>query len=289
MLLISGGFSNILSEKEVPKKINPSYSCIVCDENIPHRHNFTDKIKKVFSYGLFDLVKETWKWLAIGIIIGGILTFFIPSDITEKYLSNSFISYPFMLILAVPFYVCATGSIPIVAALIFKGLTPGAGFVFLFAGPATNTATLSFVAGKLGKKSLFIYLTTIIISAIFFGLFIDYIWYSSGKDINLISGSMVMIPHWLSIGTSIILIILIMNVILARLRENREITGNKISIKVNDMTCTHCVKTIDKAIKKLNHIVDVRIDLKNKEVIVTGDISKVEVIDTINNAGYSAN
>jgi uncharacterized membrane protein YraQ (UPF0718 family)/copper chaperone CopZ len=283
------GALHIFIEKEEQKKITPSYSCTVCDENIPHKHKWADKIKKVFTYGLFDLVKETWKWLAIGIIIGGILTFYIPSDIMEKYLSNSFISYPLMLIFAIPFYVCATGSIPIVSALILKGLNPGAGFVFLFAGPATNTATLSFVGGKLGKKSLLIYLITIISSAIFFGLFIDYIWYSSGKDINLISGSMVMIPQWLRISSSIILIALIINVILPKARENKALTGDKIIIKVNDMTCTHCVKTIDSAIKKLDRIIDVRINLKNKEVTVTGGTSKEQVMDAIKDAGYSIN
>lgn len=50
-----------------------------------------------------------------------------------------------MLGAGIPMYVCATASTPIAAALILKGLNPGAALVFLLAGPATNTATMGVV------------------------------------------------------------------------------------------------------------------------------------------------
>ena len=46
-----------------------------------------------------------------------------------------------VLLIAVPMYVCATGSIPIALSLVLKGLSPGTAFVLLMAGPAANFAS----------------------------------------------------------------------------------------------------------------------------------------------------
>ena len=290
--LISGiiaGVIHIFLEPEKTEKLSDSLPIPDSKDNITYTNSFKNNIKKIIHYGFFEIIQETWKWLAIGILIGGIVAFFIPADIAEKYLSNSWIAYPLMLIISTPFYVCATGSIPITAALILKGLTPGAGFIFLFAGPATNTATLSFVGGKLGRKSLFIYLLTIILSAFFFGLLIDFIWYSSGKDLHLITGGMEMIPGWIKLTSSLILILLIINVILPRKSKTDPEDDNKIIIIVNGMSCSHCVDTIESSLKKLENVQDIKINLQNKEVIVTGPVSEKQAANSIKNAGYSVN
>ncbi|MEZ4764295.1 MAG: hypothetical protein R3C26_14285 [Calditrichia bacterium] len=86
-------------------------------------------------------------------------------------------SYSLMLLLiGIPMYVCATGSIPIAAALILKGMSPGAGFVFLFARSGDQYGNpFFFVGGKLGKKtSDFISDNDFIVQRAF-GALIDYV------------------------------------------------------------------------------------------------------------------
>ncbi|MDH5465632.1 MAG: permease, partial [Thiovulaceae bacterium] len=46
-------------------------------------------------------------------------------------------------------------------------------FVFLTAGPATNTVTIGVVKKMLGMRSLIIYLATIALGSIVFGLLLD--------------------------------------------------------------------------------------------------------------------
>ena len=75
-------------------------------------------------------------------------------------------------------YVCATSSLPLAASFILAGIDIGAAFVFLTAGPATNIITINVVKDLLGKKVLIIYLLTIIIGSILFGLLLDYLFYS---------------------------------------------------------------------------------------------------------------
>ncbi len=285
---ISGGVvNNLFVKKTKAKKMTENFSCTVCEIDTPHVHSLKEKIKVILKYGFFDLMESTWKWLVIGIIAGGLISFLVPDDnLIEQYLGNSYIAYPLMILIAIPMYVCATGSIPIAASLILKGMTPGAGLVFLIAGPATNTATLSFVGGKLGKRSLVIYLLTIIITALLFGLLIDQIWVSSGKDINLMGSGMKMLPKWLKTGSSIILILLMLKAMFKK--HGKKLTGTGMILMVPDMSCKNCVKTLNTALAKVKGIKDVRIDLKKKQVEVSGDAAKNTIISAIKKAGYTA-
>jgi len=56
-----------------------------------------------------------------------------------------------MLAVGIPLYICATASTPIAAMLILKGVSPGAALVFLLAGPATNTVTITVIGKELGN------------------------------------------------------------------------------------------------------------------------------------------
>ena len=62
------------------------------------------------------------------------------------------------------------------------GVSPGAAFVFLSAGPATNTVTMGVVKKMLGTRTLTIYLATIIIGSVIFGFGLDYVL--SGVDVK---------------------------------------------------------------------------------------------------------
>ena len=79
-------------------------------------------------------------------------------------------------------YVCATSSLPIAAGLMLSGVSAGAAFVFLSAGPATNTVTIGVVKKMLGSRALYIYLGSIVVGSVLFGLGLDYIF--SAIDIN---------------------------------------------------------------------------------------------------------
>lgn len=162
-------------------------------------------IKDAIRYGFFELAEDIGKWLVIGIVIGGILSY-IPINLQPIY------PFDFIIALAIslPLYVCATGSIPIAVSLIDKGFSPGAALIFLIAGPATNTITLSFVRYKLGKKSFIIYLSSIIILSIFAGIVFNFISFG-----NIIYEKP-SIPYSIKIFSGIILAILIGRALIKR-------------------------------------------------------------------------
>lgn len=139
----------------------------------------------VFEYGLITLLGSFSKPLFWGLLIGAFISAAIPSNLHELFNDNRFLGYLIAVAIAAPMYVCATASLPIAASLIIAGVSPGAAFIFLSAGPATNTVTMGVVKSMLGTRALVIYLSVIVIGSIAFGASIDWLFTSFSIPMNV--------------------------------------------------------------------------------------------------------
>ena len=194
-----------------------------------------------------------------------------------------------MAIVSIPMYICATASVPIAAGLILSGnLEPGAAFVFLMAGPATNIATISVIRKTLGTKIVYIYLSTIFICSIIFGALINKF---------IIVNSDIITHHmnhnnWMNILSGLFLLIVCLYAILNKFFINNVIEerDNKADVAfiVKGMTCNHCKETVTEAIQTCDGIQDVTINLESGHTYVYGDnLNKQQIITSINNVGFS--
>ena len=251
-------------------------------QELPSR--FDSKVREVFRYGFVELAEDIDKWLLIGVIIGGILTVVIPQDLLLRFFAYPFLHFFIMLVLAIPLYVCATGSIPIAAALIQKGFSPGAALVFLIAGPATNAVTLSFVRSKLGKRAFYLYLASIIVVSLLAGWVFNLIWKGLGENAGLISPHGEQLPSMLRIITGVVLLVFILKGFVKFKEKSIEM---KHEITVRDMTCNHCKMTIESKLKELPNVDRVVVNLDKKVVGVDGDVSLEVVEEAIQDAGYT--
>ncbi len=108
-----------------------------------------------------------------------------------------------------PMYVCATSSTPIAAALILKGLNPGAALVFLLAGPATNAATMNIVKNIFNTRALIIYLSMIAICSLAMGFLLDWIYVLSGIQASATIGqASEIIPYPVQLAGALVLTLL---------------------------------------------------------------------------------
>lgn len=173
------------------------------------------RVGELFRYAFIELLGDVWKWLALGVIIGGMISYFVPESLIQRYLGGGIQSMVIMLVVGIPMYVCATGSIPIAAALMLKGMSPGAALVFLLAGPATNAVTFTVVAKELGKGAAVIYVSCIAVMSLLMGLALDLFW---GKGSSLSLHAMAygpMLPSWVSHSSTVLFLVLIL-VVFAR-------------------------------------------------------------------------
>ena len=126
-----------------------------------------------------------------------------------SYLGGGLHSMLIMLLVGIPMYICATASTPVAAALILKGVSPGAALVFLLVGPATNVTSLSVLFGLLGKRATVIYLVMLSLFAVLSGLVLDMIYNNFGVTASAIAGQAgEVIPYWLQLSGAFIVILL---------------------------------------------------------------------------------
>jgi len=275
---ITIGVLNFIFNREPHKKIF-----------IEHTHSKSDiktkvKIKEVFKYGFYELAEDIGKWLIIGVLIGGVLTVAIPQEFIEKFLPHQWMHFIIMLGVALPLYVCATGSIPIAAAFLQMGFSPGAALVFLIAGPATNTVTLSFVRSKLGKRAFYLYIISIVSISLIAGIVFNYVFAMLGGEISIISPHGEHISHTLRLVSGIILTIIIF---IGLIKFKKETVEMKNEFIVGDMTCKHCKMTIEKKLNSLEGVTKVSVNIDKKTVGVDGDTSVDKIEEAIREAGYS--
>ena len=260
-------------------------------ENKDNRRN---KLVELMKYSFIDLVQNIGKWLVIGLIIGTLITVLIPDSFFANLNLPSIVTMLIVLAIAVPMYVCSTGSIPIAAALMLKGLSPGSALVLLIAGPGVSIASLLVVGKSLGKKQLLFYLGSIIFGSIISGLFVDYFlpreWFaitSLCESTGHCASNGVMNASWFEIISGIVLVLLLINAFMLKLFKKEEsINENQVIYRIDGMSCNHCKNSVEKAIKALDNVENVEVILGKKEAVVTGKPNDEIVKKTVEELGF---
>ncbi len=129
------------------------------------------RLRKMIDFGLNDLLRSIWKWVVVGVLISAAISTLVePGTLAGNPLTSGLTGMLMMLVISLPFYVCATASVPIAASLVLAGMPTGAALVFLMAGPATNLATLGAVMRELGKKVALVYVLVIAVFSLVLGV-----------------------------------------------------------------------------------------------------------------------
>lgn len=261
---------------------------------------FFERVKGVFTYGLGEFLDGISTYIAAGIILSGFITFFIPEDFFSKHMGNQWVEMLLMVLGGVPLYICSTGSIPIALSLMMKGLSPGAAFVFLAVGPATNAATITVIKSKLGTKVTLIYLFSMIFSAMIAG------WAMNSFGLGTIVMDSLTEHHHHENGASTMDIFLLIVALLFliplgfSLYKNHLLTpltkwrkkgvktegSEHFELPVEGMSCQNCARHVTQAVLSVDGILNAEVDLDKKVVTIEG-IKDVNLIkEAIEKEGY---
>jgi hypothetical protein len=194
---IAGVIENLFSYRSGKSEIPLHQPCPVdgcCDgtdcapQAHKNHHSFAEKLRSGVRYAVSELWADIAGWFFIGLLLAGAITAIIPEDAIGRTVGSGLPAMLIMLAVGIPLYICATASTPIAAALILKGISPGAALVFLLAGPATNVATLTVLVNILGKRATVIYLLAIAVCAVLFGLAVDQVYAVLGISAKAVAG-----------------------------------------------------------------------------------------------------
>jgi uncharacterized membrane protein YraQ (UPF0718 family)/copper chaperone CopZ len=298
-------FVNNSNETFEDKEIKSCCSSGSCSTEIPQKKT----VKELFRYAFVEFLDDISPQLVVGIVLAALIALFVPEDFFQTY-GQGFTGMFLIILFGLPLYVCATGSIPIAISLMLKGFSPGAAFVFLTVGPATNIATISMVMKALGVKVMLIYLTSITAMALLGGFVLNKILDFMNVNLNL----MLMEHHTGHIATwKIVLTVLfsitllfslyrrLAGVFLRKSRAHEHNSSNETdhhhheteessstTITVEGMTCSHCVKHVKESIEEVRGVENATVSLAEKSAVVTGSFNLEEVINAVNSAGYKA-
>lgn len=152
------------------------------DHGHGHGHDHDDETgegpwyRRALRYAFGTLLDDLTPWFVLGFLVSGLIMVLVPDDFFGGVLPGGWLTMVAMLFVGVPMYICATASTPVAAALIAKGLDPGAALVLMIAGPATNVATMGVVSRFLGRRILVAYLATTALAALSVGAVVNWIY-----------------------------------------------------------------------------------------------------------------
>ena len=167
-----------------------------------------NRLYGAFKYAATELLDDIAGWMAVGIIIAGVMLTYIPPDWLARW-GQGVYAMLVMLVIGIPMYICAVASTPVAAGLIMAGVSPGVALVFLLVGPATNIAGLALVSKELGYRVTLIYIAGLSVIAIAMGLLLEHLLQVTSWQVSARLGeASMMLPMVIAWGSAIVLLVL---------------------------------------------------------------------------------
>ena len=267
-------------------------SCTMAE---PLKPTLLGRVWEALRYGFYEMIQNIGRWLVLGLVIATLITVLVPDDFFQTYARWPLLNMLIIVIVAVPMYICATGSIPIAAALMLKGLSPGCALVMLMAGPAANMASMLVISQSFGRKAMWAYLASIVAGAVGFGILVDY-WpglrevFFNAMPHHHGAMSHEMPIGWLNWVCSIFLMVMLVVGITTNYVKSYHIKHNKTitmkEYKVKGMMCNHCKATVEKGLAQLEGAEKVTVDLAQGIAYVEGNVDPEAVRRKVTELGF---
>ena len=304
--LFGGQLANVIEHHGGLKNEKTPKPAGVSNETDEETKSFIQKIGIALRYAYVDMMEDIGKWLAVGLIIAGLITVYVPNEFFQQFAGNTPLSILIVLLFAIPMYLCATGSIPIAIALMMKGLTPGAALVLLMAGPAVNVASMLVIQRVMGTRTLMIYISSIVGGAILFAFGVDYLFPKGFFTDPLVANSVcahgtVATFQWICTG---VLTLLLLNALIRRYFVSNKSCSCQISknsaqscafngpaqvMFIEGMKCNHCKANAEKALQGVEGVKQVDIDLTAGTATVQGQFDMESAITVVEEIGFKVN
>ena len=304
--LFGGQLANVIERHGALKDEKAPRPNCACNNTDEEPKSFIQKIGVALRYAYVDMMEDIGKWLAVGLVIAGLITVYVPNEFFQQFAGNTPLSILIVLLFAIPMYLCATGSIPIAIALMMKGLTPGAALVLLMAGPAVNVASMLVIQRVMGTRTLMIYISSIVGGAILFAFGVDYLFPKGFFTDPLVANSVcahgtVATFQWICTG---VLTLLLLNALIRRYFVSSKSCSCQVSkssaqscafngpaqvMFIEGMKCNHCKANAEKALQGVAGVKSVDIDLAAGTATVQGQFDMESAITVVEEIGFKVN
>lgn len=291
--LVTGVLSGLLTAGVVSRRPDTDTQLTQPDQCCSASGQHPNRLVAMLRYGFVDMLQDIGGHLIVGLVVAAVITIAVPDDFFASFAHTPLLEMPIVLLLSIPMYVCATGSIPVAAALVLKGLSPGAALVFLMAGPATNMASIVVIRKAMGTRCLALYLGGLTAGALIAGILVNSLmppqWFEAATTVHTCHTADT--PWWQWVCSAVFAILL--TNALVRKRTSHQHNHNKttdmeqsVTYKVNGMSCNHCKKSVETNLGQLPGVSAVSVDLAAGTVCVQGTASADELKRIVEQLGF---
>lgn len=250
------------------------------------------RLWRVLKYAYYDMIRDIGLRLVIGLVVAALIQVAVPDDFFLQFGSQPLLQMFVILIIAVPMYICSTGSIPVAVALLMKGLSPGAALVMLMSGPAVNMASILVVNKAMGRRFTSIYLLTIVGFAVGFGLLLNVsgieLYTAAGHDVCCTMASSLPSPY--KIVCAVLLTLLIIFALMMKFFSkftNKTLAPDTVVYRVEDMHCSHCEAAVVRAVESVPGVKKAKASSSANTLTVEGSASEEDVRKAVEGIGYT--
>jgi uncharacterized membrane protein YraQ (UPF0718 family)/copper chaperone CopZ len=284
--LVTGVCGGLLVNRLVPEDdvaVSSGCSCNVETGN---------RLWRVLKYAYFKMIQDIGGRLVIGLLVAALIQVAIPDEFFLHFGKEPLLQMLVILIVAVPMYICSTGSIPVAAALMMKGLSPGAALVMLMAGPAVNLASILVVRKALGRRFTWIYLLVIVVFSVLFGLLVNAVGITVKPMADAepccataaLPGTFKLICA--SMLTLLILFALAMK-LFERFTRSKAVEPDTAVYTVEGMHCSHCEAAVCRAVEDIPGVESATASASRKTLTIKGPASEEAIREAVEKAGYT--
>lgn len=290
--LVGGWIANLTAPAVVPAVRAASGQAATPPRSLP------GIVRAVLEYGCLEILAGIWRWVLIGLALSALVGTLVPEQsLAGKPWATGLTGMLAMLALGVPLYVCTTGSLPIAAALVRAGMSPGAALVFLMAGPATNAATIGAVWRVFGYRVTAVYLGTIMAGSMAFGWLFDAVV----RPVQGVAAACHDEPvGWLGQASAGVFLALCLGLALRNRRRatagpacggacapTAETARHDLQIEVGGLTCQHCARRLHGALSAIAGVTAVAVSHETGVVLLSGHgISRDQVMRVVRETGF---
>ena len=223
------------------------------------------RIWRVLKYAFYDMIRDIGLRLVIGLVVAALIQVVVPDEFFLSFGSQPLLQMLVILLIAIPMYICSTGSIPVAAALLMKGLTPG------------------FTS---------VYLLTIVGFSILFGLLLN----ASGLELFTAASQgacctdVAAMPSPFKLLCASVLTLLIIHALSMKLFSRftkKTVAPDAVVYRVEDMHCSHCEAAVVRAVENVPGIDSAKASASANTLTIKGSASEEAVRAAVEGIGYT--
>ena len=140
-----------------------------------NKTTFKERLQQAYLYTK-DLVKKVFPYILLGVGVGAFIHGYAPENLlTHIAGKNNLFAVPLAVLIGVPLYSNAAGTIPIVKSLIEKGLPLGTSLAFMMSVTALSVPEMIILRKVLKPKLLAIYIVILALGITFTGYLFNFL------------------------------------------------------------------------------------------------------------------